>query len=113
MTAGNKKFRLRGGVDGEDFPPRNISLKDVRAIGRIAWEKWGGMAADRPIRELIALAYAEGLYHGSMIIARNPDMLASTNGSSQGGASSVAAPASSSSMSETKTLSVRDLLESL
>ena len=113
MAAGHKQFRLRGGVDGEDFPPRDISLKDVRIVGRIAWEKWGSMVADRPIRELIALAYAEGLYHGSMILAKNPEMLAHTSGSSQSGVSSVAAPVSSSAMIETKTLSVRDLLESL
>lgn len=112
MPAGHKSFRLRGGVDEQDFPARDISLKDVRAVGRIAWEKWGHMVADRPPRELIALAYAEGLYHGAMIGLRD-QKLRNTIGSSPSGDLSAAAPASSSATMETEKPNVRDLLESL
>lgn len=109
MTKGVKTYRLRGGVDENDFPPRDINLKDLRDVGRIAWQKWGYHVADLPIRDLIALAYAEGLYHGAMIGIRDQDMI----GSIPNGASSVAAPASLSATIETETPNVRDLLESL
>lgn len=113
MAKGHKNYQLRGGVDADDFPPKDISLKDLRDVGKIAWEKWGYHVADWPIRDLIALAYAEGLYHGSQIIRRNPELLSNTIGSTPSGASLPAAPASSSAMIATETPSVRDLLESL
>lgn len=103
---GPKNIRLRGGVDDEDWPAREISMTRIRAVGRIAWEKWGAMAAVWSIRDLIALAYAEGLYHGAMIGLR--DMI----GSNPNGDLSAVAPASLSETTETKTPSVRDLLES-
>lgn len=112
MPAGHKSYTLRGGVDNDDFPARDISLKDLRDVGRIAWEKWGHMVADKPIRDLIALAYAEGLYHGAMIGLRDP-LLRSTIGSNPNGDLSAAAHASSSATTGTETLTVRDLLESL
>jgi hypothetical protein len=112
MPKGHKTFRLRGGADADDFPAADISLKDIRAVGRIAWEKWGHMVADKPIRDLIALAYAEGLYHGAQIALRNAG-LRSTIGTTPDLDSSAAAYASPSATNETKTLSVRDLLESL
>lgn len=112
MPAGHKNFTLRGGVDAEDFPSREISLKQVRTVSRIAWEKWGHMIADYPPRDLIALAYAEGLYHGAMIGLRDP-MLRSTIGMTPDLGSSAAASAALSATTETETLSVRDLLEFL
>lgn len=108
MAAGHKNFTLRGGVDKDDFPSHDISLKDVRAVGRIAWERWGHMIADYPLRDLIGLAYAEGLYHGAMIVDRD-----GMTGSRRNGGLSAAAPASSSATTAIETLSVRDLLESL
>lgn len=75
MAAGHKNYLLRGGVDNDDFPSAEISVKDVRAIGRSAWSKWGHMIADKPLRDLIALAYAEGLYHGAMIVKKNPELV--------------------------------------
>lgn len=114
MAAGHKNFHLRGGVDQNDFPAREISLKDVRAVGRIAWEKWGHMIADHPLRDLIGLAYAEGLYHGAMIGIRDPEVVASvTTGSNPSGGSSAAEPASSCGTTAIEMPSVRDLLESL
>jgi len=113
MAAGFKTYRLRGGVDEKDFPGRDISLKDVRDVGRIAWEKWGHMIADKPIRDLISLAYAEGLYHGAMIALRDPKMQASMIGSNPSGVSSVAELAGLSATNGTETPNVRDLLESL
>jgi hypothetical protein len=113
MAAGHKSFRLRGGVDDNDFPGHDITLHDVRAIGRIAWEKWGHMVADRPIRDLISLAYAEGLYHGAMIALRDPKLVNSMTGSSPSSDSSAAGPALSSKTTETEKLNVRDLLEFL
>lgn len=110
MPAGHTNFRLRGGADESDFPAVEITLKDMRSAGRIAWEKWGHMVADRPLRDLIGLAYAEGLYHGAMIGLRDAE-LRRTIGSNQSGDLSVAAPVSSSAMTETKRPSVRDLLE--
>jgi hypothetical protein len=111
MPAGHKTYTLRGGVDNNDFPPREITVKDLRNVGRIAWEKWGHMVADKPIRDLIALAYAEGLYHGAMILEK--DQLARTNGTTAGLGSSAAASAAASETTETKLPSVRDLLDSL
>jgi hypothetical protein len=110
MPAGHKNFVLRGGSDDEHFPSREISLKQVRAVSRIAWEKWGHMVADHPPRDLIALAYVEGLYHGAMIVDRDKISL---TGTMVGSASSAAASAALSAPTETETLSVRDLLESL
>ena len=112
MPAGHTNFRLRGGVDHNDFPAYDISLKDVRAVGRIAWEKWGHMVADKPIRDLISLVYAEGLYHGAMIGIRTPE-LRDMIGSSPSGDSSAVAFASSSETTATETPSVRDPLDSL
>lgn len=112
MPAGHKSYLLRGGVDADDFPSREISLKDVRDVGRIAWEKWGHFVADKPIRDLLALAYAEGLYHGAMIGLRDP-FLRSTIGTTPDLGSSAAASAALSATTETETLSVRGLLESL
>lgn len=111
MPAGHANYTMRGGVDHNDFPARDISLKDVRAVGRIAWERWGHMVADKPIRDLLSLAYAEGLYHGAMIGIRTPE-LRDTIGSNPNGALSAAAPASSSETTTTETVSVRDLLDS-
>lgn len=105
MTTGRRTYRLRGGADEQDFPARDISLKDIRDVARIAWEKWGHMIADKPIRDLLGLAYAEGLYHGASI--------ASMNGSTPSGASFAVASAGLSATSETETPNVRDLLESL
>lgn len=113
MPAGHKSYRLRGGVDKDDFPARDISLKDLKAVGRIAWEKWGHMVSDKSPRELIALAYAEGLYHGASIALRDPLLLASTNGSPPSGPSSPVANVSSCVTTATETPNVRDLLESL
>ncbi len=112
MPVGHKNFVLRGGVDNDDFPSREISLKQVRTVSRIAWEKWGYMIADYPPRDLIALAYAEGLYHGAMIGLRDPE-LRRTIGTTADLASSAAVSVASSATTETETLSVRDLLESL
>jgi hypothetical protein len=112
MPKGHKTFTLRGGVDADDFPARDISLIDVRAVGRIAWEKWGHMVADKPIRDLIALAYAEGLYHGAMIGIRDSE-LKNTIGSNPSGDSSAVAPALLSATTRAKTPNVKDLLESL
>lgn len=109
MAAGHRNYLLRGGVSDADFPSCNINLKDLRDVGRIAWEKWGGLAADRSPRELVALAYAEGLYHGAMIATRDHP----TIGSSPNSVSSVAVSASSSKTTATETPSVRDLLDSL
>lgn len=114
MPKGHKIFRLRGGVDNDDFPPRDISLKDVRAVSRIAWEKWGQMIADHPLRDLLGLAYAEGLWHGAMIALKNPELVAAhTIGTMENLASSAVAPAASSRMTAIETPSARDLLESL
>lgn len=110
MPKGHKSFTMRGGVDHNDFPARDLSLKDIRAVGRIAWEKWGHMVADHPIRDLVSLAYAEGLYHGAMIGIRD-EKLRSTIGSNPSGVSSAAELASSSATAATETPSVRDLLE--
>ena len=112
MPAGHANFSLRGGVDKDDFPASNISLKDIRGVGRIAWQKWGHMIADRPLRDTLGLAYAEGLYHGAMIALRDPTLrgtIGTTDGSALSSAASAAAPATN----EIKTPSVRDLLESL
>ena len=110
MPKGHKTFTMRGGVDHNDFPPREITLKDIRALGRSSWEKWGHMVPDWPIRDLIALAYAEGLWHGAMIFKKmSPD----TIGTMPDSASSAAASASSSRTTTTETPSVRDLLESI
>lgn len=107
MPVGHKNFLMRGGTD---FPSREISLKDIRALSRSAWEKWEREVPYRPIRELLGLAYAEGLYHGAVIAQRDRiDMI----GTMAGSASSAAASAASSETIETPTLSVRDLLESL
>lgn len=106
MPKGHKTFTLRGGVDHNDFPSREITLKDIRALGRSSWEKWGHMVGDWPIRDLIALAYAEGLWHGAMILQK--DMIGMTPNS----ASSAVASAASSRTTATETPSVRDLLES-
>lgn len=111
MPKGHKTFTMRGGVDHNDFPARDLSLKDIRAIGRIAWEKWGHMIADHPIRDLMSLAYAEGLYHGAMIGIRTPE-LRDTIGSNPSSALSVAEPASSFKTMATETPTVRDLLDS-
>lgn len=110
MPVGHKNFTLRGGSDDEDFPPREISLKQVRGVSRIAWEKWGHMVADYPPRDLIALAYVEGLYHGATIVTLDKINMIGTTG---GSALSVAASAALSAPTEIETLSVRDLLESL
>jgi hypothetical protein len=110
MPKGHKTFTMRGGVDHNDFPSKEISLKDIRAIGRSAWEKWGHMVPDWPIRDLIALAYAEGLWHGAMIGIRMPDLV-STIGSNPGSALSAAEPASTSKTTETATPIVRDILD--
>lgn len=75
MAAGHKTFLLRGGVDNDDFPSAEINLKELHGVGRSAWSKWGHMIADRPLRDLIALAYAEGLYHGAMIVKNNPELI--------------------------------------
>lgn len=112
MPKGYKTFTLRGGSNAEDFPARDISIKDVRAAGRIAWERWGHMVADHPIRDLIALAYTEGLYHGAMIGLRDQE-LRDTIGTTPNSDSSAVESASPSEMNETEKLSVRDLLESL
>ena len=113
MAAGHKTFRLRGGMDETDFPGRDITLKDVRAAGQIAWSKWGHMVPDKSPRDLIALAYAEGLYHGAMIALRDPELVGGTIGSIPSGGSSVVEPVSSSATMATETPNVRDLLESL
>lgn len=110
MPKGHKTFTMRGGVDHNDFPPHDLPLKDIRAVGRIAWEKWGHMVADHPIRDLISLAYAEGLYHGAMIGIRD-EKLRSTIGSNPSSDSSAVVPASLSKTTETETLTVRDLLD--
>ncbi len=107
MAKGHKTFTLRGGVDPDGLPERDISLKDLRDVGRIAWEKWGHMVADKPIRDLIALAYAEGLYHGAMLGLRIPE-LRNTIGTTEGSSSSAAASALPSATITTATLSVRD-----
>lgn len=112
MAAGHKNFRLRGGADADDFPAVDISIKNVRLVGRIAWEKWGHMIADHPLRDLIALAYAEGLYHGAAIATRDPKIL-STIGLNPSGVSSAVAPVSSCATTAIEMPSVRDLLESL
>lgn len=112
MPAGHKTFTLRGGADPDGFPERDISLKDLRDVGRIAWEKWGHMVADKPIRDLIALAYAEGLYHGAMLGLRIPE-LRNTIGTTPSLDSSAAVSALPSATSAMATLSVRDLLDSL
>lgn len=112
MAAGHKTFRLRGGVDEDDFPARDISLKDIHQVGRIAWEKWGHMIADRPLRDMLGLAYAEGLYHGAMIALQDPT-LRGTIGTMDGSALSSAASAAAPATNELKPPSVRDLLESL
>lgn len=112
MTAGHKNFTLRGGADDKDFPTREISLKEVRKVSRIAWEKWENMVADYPPRDLIALAYVEGLYHGASLEMRDK-ILSGTIGTTLDSASSVAASASPFATTETKMPSVRDLLESL
>lgn len=70
MPAGHKNFHLRGGTS-DDFPPMEVTLKDIRAVSRIAWTRWGHLIAEKPLRELIGLAYAEGLYHGAMIAKRD------------------------------------------
>ena len=75
MPAGHKNYTLRGGVDDNDFPPVEISLKDVRAVSRVVWGKWGHLVADNSPRDLLALAYAEGLYHGLMIATKNPEIM--------------------------------------
>jgi hypothetical protein len=108
---GRKQYQLRGGVDHNDFPGREVTLFDLRHIGRSAWEKWGGLVLDHSIRDLVALAYAEGLYHGAMIGPKAMGL--DTTGSSPSGDLSAAGPASSSEMITTKAPSVRDLLESL
>jgi hypothetical protein len=112
MPKGHKTFMLRGGVDHNDFPSREVSLRDVRAIGRSPWGKWGHMVADHPLRDLVALAYVEGLYHGAMIGIRD-EKLRSTIGMTPDLASPVVASAASSRTIEIETPSVRDLLESI
>lgn len=112
MPKGHKTYTMRGGVDHNDFPTRDLSLKDIRTVGKIAWEKWGHMVADSPIRDLLSLAYAEGLYHGAMIGIRD-EKLRGTIGSNPDLDLSAAAPASSSKTIATERPSVRDLLESL
>ncbi len=113
MAAGHKTFRLRGGVDEDDFPARDISLKDIQQVERIAWEKWGAMVAYRPLRETIGLAYAEGLYHGAMIALRDPTLKGTIGTMVSCSDSSAVASAAPSKMIETPIPSVRDLLESL
>ena len=110
MAAGHKNFRLRGGVDENDFPAREVSLKDIYRIGRSTWEKWGHMVSDYPIRNVISLVYAEGLYHGAMIALRD-QKLRDTIGSNQSGDLSVAESASSSKTKTIERPTVRDLLE--
>lgn len=110
MPKGHKTFTMRGGSDRNDFPARELSLVDIRAVGRIAWEKWGHMVADSPIRDLLSLAYAEGLYHGAMIGIRTPE-LRDTIGSNPSLDSSAATPASSSRTITIERPTVRDLLE--
>ena len=109
MPKGHTNFRLRGGVDHNDFPAHDISLKDVRAVSRIAWERWGHMIADRPLRDLIGLAYAEGLYHGAMIGRK--EMGLDTTGTTPDSASSAVVSAASSRTTATEMPTVRDLLE--
>lgn len=110
MPAGFKNFTMRGGADDADFPSREITLKQVRTVSKIAWEKWGPMIADHPLRDLLALAYAEGLYHGAMIVDRDKISMIGTTADLD---SSVAASAAPSATTAIETLSVRDLLESL
>jgi hypothetical protein len=114
MPKGHKNFTMRGGVDHNAFPQREVSLKEVRSVSRIAWEKWGMMVADMPLRDLLGLAYAEGLWHGAMIALRNPDLVAAnTIGTMQGLASSAVESVASSKTTAIEMLSVKDLLESL
>jgi hypothetical protein len=113
MPAGHKTYSLRGGTDNNDFPARDITLKDVHAVGRIAWQKWGHLIEHTPLRTVIGLTYAEGLYHGAMIALRDPELFAHMTGSGPSGILSVAAPASSSETTSTAMPTVKDLLESL
>ncbi len=112
MPAGYKNFRMRGGVDENDFPSREVTLKQIRTVSKIAWEKWGPLIADYPLRDLLALAYAEGLYHGAMIGLRDPE-LRNTIGMTPGSDLAAVASVSPSKTTEIEPLSVRDLLESL
>jgi hypothetical protein len=108
MPAGHKTFHLRG---GDDFPGREITMKEARHyVGNNTWEKWGRMIPDYPIRDLIALIYTEGLYHGAVLAQIGKiDMLGMTADSG----SSAVASAASSETTAIETLTVRDLFDSL
>lgn len=69
----SREFTLRGSSE-DTFPPHKVTLREVHPVGRVAWEKWGPLIADHPLRDLIALVYAEGLYHGYMLGQYVPEL---------------------------------------
>jgi hypothetical protein len=79
MTA-TKKWTLRG---GESFEQRSMTLREMAPVGRIAWDKWGFHATNTPLRDLVTLVYAEGIYHGAMILARKCKCTLPTEGEIQ------------------------------
>lgn len=64
MPPANKKHLLRG---VRDYEPEHVTMRDVAGVGGVAWNRWHNEVAYIPIRDLIALVYAEGLYHGAML----------------------------------------------
>lgn len=67
-----KLHRLRGLPHGESV---EVLERDVSGVGTIAWSRWERELANTPLRTLLALVYAEGLYHGYELHARQLSML--------------------------------------
>jgi hypothetical protein len=64
-------FTLRG---TDDFPHKEVTPRDVRPVGRIAWEKWGTSIQNHSLSDVLALVYAEGVYHGHIITVQKAAM---------------------------------------
>lgn len=73
MLKRTKMVTMRGGVDERDFSPREISIAEVRRVSSVPMKKWGHLLSDWPLRDIVALAYCEGLYHGMMMGPRLPE----------------------------------------
>jgi hypothetical protein len=67
MARGKKEWTFRG---GDGFGTRTLNMDEIRSVGRIAWAKWGVHQDGLSPRDLVSLAYAEGIWHGAMLMER-------------------------------------------
>ena len=68
----HKRHRLRGLPHGE---PVQVLEREVQGVGNVAWARWEHELGNTPLRVLLGLVYAEGLYHGYELRDRHLSVL--------------------------------------